>query len=790
MLRHYLRALVVVPLLIGGSLSPAQTKRALLIGIDQYAPAGNVHPQVQVDKPRGLETEQSRWDLPTWFSLEGAVKDVEAMRELLAGPKFGFSRDEPYMKVLTNAQATRKAILEAMQKYLVDEPAKGDIVVFVYAGHGSQRFNSQSTKPKHLDETIVPSDANAGGFDVRDKEIARIFNKALDKGVRLTAIFDSCHSGSIARGIPVGNPGAARFLGYDPRDANDPEDKAARPEDRKDNAALVFTATQHDQFAREWEINGEHHGAFTFALIEALRALPANTPASDVYKRVKVVMQGMGLNDQQPALGGTSTRPMDALFGASSGGTRLRVAVSREGVLDNGKIVLDSGKIAGIGRGSELVKVTDSKGAPELRIRVVELNGINKAVAERVSAGSDKIEAGDLFELDKWVPSEEDHLQVWMAPATLSSDDLEDFAAEMSTLRSSSKVKWVDDPSLTAPTHMLSWNGTEWLLQSMGAAQSLGARPTSQQILDKIGASGSPVRLFVNFPPSKELAAQVKLGEKSSAAVDLLRRPQLAAYLLTGRLQGAKVEYSWVRKEVIEQGETANDEKSVCSANTSFPLRSDWVSAGRTSLESAGSDLTNFATQLAKIKSWLDLKVPPGGGNSDFPYQLALKRRADKDAKYVDGGTVKQNETYDLVLHVSGEPPKIVDRQWVYVLGIDCRGKGQLLYPFGPEGNQLPEHGGVPTEISLTSGGPGINIVPPFGMDSYILLTTNEQLPDPSLLEFDAVLKRGVRNASSPLGELLATASSGTRGMERPVPSSWSIHYMQIKSVPDGSAAK
>ena len=32
----------------------------------------------------------------------------------------------------------------------------------------------------------------------------------------------------------------------------------------------MFTATQHDQFAREWDFNGDHHGAFTIALIQAL----------------------------------------------------------------------------------------------------------------------------------------------------------------------------------------------------------------------------------------------------------------------------------------------------------------------------------------------------------------------------------------------------------------------------------------------------------------------------------------------------------------------------------------
>jgi hypothetical protein len=728
--------------------------------------------------------------LPVWPTLEGAANDALAMKETLTSPKFGFSKQEPYIKLMTNQEATRQAILDAMRKYLVEQPAKGDVVVFYYAGHGSQRYNSKSIKPRHLDETIVPVDANGGTFDIRDKEIARIFNSALNKGIKLTAIFDSCHSGSVARGIPLGSSGAARFLGYDPRDANDPEDSSDRPEDRKDNSALVFTATQHDQFAREWDFNGDHHGAFTIALIQALRALPANTPASDVYKRVKVVMQGMGLTDQQPALGGVASRPRDALLGSSSESTRLRVAIAPEGMLDNGRIVLDAGKITGIGRGSEFVGVSGSNSSKEVRIRVVELDGMNKSLAELVGPGTAKIEAGDLFELDKWIPAEENRLQVWMAPATFSSADLDDFAAEMSSLRSSSRVKWIDDPSIVAPTHIVSWNGTEWVLESAGgASQSLGTHPTGSQVLDKIGGNTTSTRLFVNFPPSKELAAQIKLSQDSSAAVELLRRPQLANYLLTGRLQGANLEYAWILRDVIEQGKTAPNSGSVCGADTSFPLRTDWMPAGSTTLGTTGHDLTEFAARLAKVKLWLNLRVPPGGGESDFPYKLALKRRSPTAGSYVDSGTVTQGEVYDLVLHISGTPPAEVSRQWVYVLGIDCAGRGSLLYPAGPEGNQLPERNTVPTEISLTGGGPGINVVPPFGLDSYVLLTTTEQLPDPSLLEFNPVLTRGAGHPSSPLGDLLGSASSGRRGMQRPVPSNWAVHYLQIRSTPQGTAS-
>jgi hypothetical protein len=157
----------------------AQTKRALLIGIDTYEPKGKA-----VAKPSGMAQlknagETSRWDLPTWINLDGSLNDVESVHQLLASPKFGFAENN--IHIVTQEKATREGILQAMKKYLLDEPSRGDTIVFYYAGHGSQRYNSLTDKPFHLDETIVPSDASGGAFDIRDKEIARLFNQIVDR---------------------------------------------------------------------------------------------------------------------------------------------------------------------------------------------------------------------------------------------------------------------------------------------------------------------------------------------------------------------------------------------------------------------------------------------------------------------------------------------------------------------------------------------------------------------------------------------------------------------------------
>src|SRR5262249_17768963 len=150
---------------------------------------------------------------------------------------------------------------------------------------------------------------------------------------------------------------------------------------------------------------------------------------------------------------GIMSRPHDTLFGESAGTTKMRLAVAPEGVLGDGKVVLDGGLIVGIGTGTELVRVEADKHSLATRIRVVELQGLNKSLAETVGAPASKIETGDLFELDKWVPTEQTRLQAWLSPATLNASDLEDFADEMSSLQKSPMLTWVNDPAKVAATH-------------------------------------------------------------------------------------------------------------------------------------------------------------------------------------------------------------------------------------------------------------------------------------------------------------------------------------------------
>jgi hypothetical protein len=288
-----------------GTAAPARAegRRAVVVGIDKYAPS-----------PGGTATSatsgaSARAGRAGWSNLDGAVNDAEAIRQVLVS-RFGFRESDVH--VLTNAEATRDRIVTAIRTWLIDSAAPGDVGVFFYAGHGSQVRNSKSAEADKMDESLVPADANQGRPDIRDKELARLFDDALDKKVILTAIVDSCHSGSIARG--VGRPTKFRVLPPDERDVAD----ASAPVPPETRGALILSAAQDTESAAETaDDDNTAHGLFTWALLKILRSMPVNESADRMFLQLRAVMQA-GDAPQEPVMAGTGERRRAPLFGVGS----------------------------------------------------------------------------------------------------------------------------------------------------------------------------------------------------------------------------------------------------------------------------------------------------------------------------------------------------------------------------------------------------------------------------------------------------------------------------------------
>jgi hypothetical protein len=126
---------------------------------------------------------------------------------------------------------------------------------------------------------------------------------------------------------------------------------------------------------------------------------------------------------------------------------------------------------------------------------------------------------------------------------------------------------------------------------------------------------------------------------------------------------------------------------------------------------------------------------------------------------------------------------RVIEKRWVYILDIDCHGKGTLLYPLDYAENQFPNAAGSGHQFVLP-GARTLRIGPPYGVDTLILLSTAQPLPDPYVLNFEGVASRGTRGAESPLQELLGNTSNGTRGFSGEIPTNWGIGLITMRSVP------
>jgi len=130
--------------------------------------------------------------------LRGCINDTKNLSSFLI-EKHGYKRED--MIFLTddqqdpNYQPTHANIIRAMQ-WLVRDAQPNDALFLHYSGHGGQQADKDGDEEDGHDEVIYPVDFKTAGAIV-DDEIHFTVVKPLQAGVRLTAIFDSCHSGSV-----------------------------------------------------------------------------------------------------------------------------------------------------------------------------------------------------------------------------------------------------------------------------------------------------------------------------------------------------------------------------------------------------------------------------------------------------------------------------------------------------------------------------------------------------------------------------------------------------------------
>lgn len=274
----------------------------LLIGIDCYLP-------------------NTVKDRPTYPSLGGCVRDVNHVESFLK-ERLGLT-GEQIIKLTATNDGTRTAPLEpkkswptyknmvAAFKKITDMAQPGEQVYVHYSGHGGRSVTAfKKLKGENgLDESLVPTDiGDPEGRYLRDIELAQLIKRMTDKGLLVTLVFDSCHSGGATRG---GTPGAA-VRGIPSIDTTPPptDSLVGTPEELEMNwqaaaplatrgaelgagwfpqtpGSVLLAACRANELANEFPFEGnESNGALTYWLLDSLKQLGPGLTFEMMHDRI------------------------------------------------------------------------------------------------------------------------------------------------------------------------------------------------------------------------------------------------------------------------------------------------------------------------------------------------------------------------------------------------------------------------------------------------------------------------------------------------------------------------
>ncbi|MEM9090899.1 MAG: caspase family protein [Cyanobacteria bacterium P01_F01_bin.53] len=261
-------------------------KLALLIGIDTY-PKGTISPD---------DTTQ----------LAGAATDVALQKELLIH-RFGFLPGD--IICLTNEEATRDGIYQALVTHLCNQAGAKDTVVFHFSGYGAQirvadLVGGQATQRSLVPyDGVLPTEERPILNDIFETELKTLLGQV--KAKNITTVLDAgfvditvpLSGGLRSRTRPViatGQP-PAPF----PRLATQ---KIAREVAPFPGILLRGADTDDVVLERQWD--QFNAGAFTYVLTQYLWSAPAPVSVVQAIGRSQETLLRWGGSNQQPTLSG------------------------------------------------------------------------------------------------------------------------------------------------------------------------------------------------------------------------------------------------------------------------------------------------------------------------------------------------------------------------------------------------------------------------------------------------------------------------------------------------------
>ena len=357
---------------------------ALLIGIDRYMP--NKLP-----------------DGGYYPDLGGCVRDISHVEQMLRST-LGLTDDRIFRltaSVLTEGQSpeaesqrpTYENMVAAFNN-LTTLTQPGDQVYIHYSGHGGRTPTMfPALKGENgLDESLVPTDiGNKGTRYLRDVEMSHLLKAMSDKGLLVTMVLDSCHSGGATRGL---GGGAVRGISSIDTTERPADSLVASNEElsrtwlnvtsgntRSVNAAsgwlpqmkgyVLLAACRANELANEYAFDGQdRNGALTYWLLDSLKQNGSGLTYRMLYNQIVGKIHTKFV-EQTPQLEGEGNREV---FGSDQRQSQYAVNVLKVD-LANKRLLLNTGRVQGVSKGTQFAvypaeaDLTKTEG----RLAIVEL---------------------------------------------------------------------------------------------------------------------------------------------------------------------------------------------------------------------------------------------------------------------------------------------------------------------------------------------------------------------------------------------------------------------------------
>jgi len=345
--------------------------------------------------------------------LQGPANDVAIMRDLLC-QRFGFPEDRIVMLTESSGRSElrpTRANIEREFKRLGDESQRGEQIVIFLAGHGTQQPDttpsSDDPEPDGLDELFLPADVQAwdGGIGrvpnaIVDDEIRSWLEVLEQRGAAVTVIVDSCHSGTMTRGIGERSRQVARgvlvplehFSEHSNTTQSSPSSvttSETRGTSKRDTfldapSVIAIYAAQSSEATVERLLPADGqdrkpHGLLTYTLVQILSRSTEPMTCRELVQQIQTQYAGWGRSSPTPMIEGLD-RDRE-VFGLNVWPERSRILLTKKGR----GWTINAGLLQGLTQGSVLAVFSSAEGQVNARTGYVRVQVVRTIDADVVA---------------------------------------------------------------------------------------------------------------------------------------------------------------------------------------------------------------------------------------------------------------------------------------------------------------------------------------------------------------------------------------------------------------------